>query len=115
MNQSAMFDNEGHVLRDHGISLATSKADSVEPNWSDQAAELMLKFLDHWQFNDFTAEEAQLWMKEKGLNEPASSNAWGGVILRLSKRGQIKKVGITNAKRKSSHARPLVVWRKVGA
>lgn len=107
--------SEGAALRDQGISLATDKTNLFEPSWSDQAAELMLSFLDHWKFQDFTAEEAQLWMKKQGLQEPASSNAWGGVILRLSKRGQIKKVGITNAKRKSSHARPLVVWRKVEA
>lgn len=114
MNQAAMFDESGHVLRDAGIALATAKADSIEPSWSDKAHHLMMSFLEHWKFEEFTAEESQLWMIEKGLNHPASSNAWGGVMLRLSKKGIIKKVGITNAKRKTSKARPIVVWQKTG-
>lgn len=111
--QQAMFDEvTGAILRDQGIASVTKHVDSVQPKWSDRAHDYVLRFIESWQFKDFTAEEAQLWAYEKGLPHPAHNNAWGGVFRRLAKAGKIEKTGIAQSKKPEAHGRTIIVWSK---
>ena len=57
----------------------------------------------------FTAEDVRKW-----LPEPPNPNAMGARFLQAIKRGWIKKVGYTNAKRPDAHARALAQYRGAG-
>ena len=109
MNQLAL----GIQRRDEGMALASGKADRVEPGWNEKALEYMKLFLGSWPLDEFTGEEAQMWMLNHGLTRPASNNAWGMVLRNAAKRGLIAKTEkATQSQKPEAHARLIPVWRK---
>lgn len=111
--QLAFIDEDGVALRDEGMARAADKADRHEENWTEQAQAMLKQFLKSWQFDEFISEEAQLWMVERGLRQPASQNAWGSVFLTAARRGVIEKTGqYRNAIRPRAHARAVPVYKR---
>ena len=103
----------GAARRDKGIALADSKTTKTDPQWKERAADKLAAFLKQWELSDFTAEEAQLWMLQNGLDRPASTNSWGGVFMASCKRAEIEKTGEYRTSAKpSANARAICVWRK---
>ena len=95
----------GITLRDKGISLADRNTPEGWKKATD-AVILMLSFSGII----FSAEDVRLW-----VGEPPNPNAFGSRFMNAIKKGWIKKVGYTNAKRPDAHARALAQYRGVGA
>ena len=95
----------GITLRDKGISLA----DRNTPEGWKKAVDTVI-----WTLSCsgmiFTAEDVRLCVVD-----PPNPNAFGSRFMNAIKKGWIKKVGYTNAKRPDAHARALAQYRGVGA
>jgi len=101
---------DGAKLRDRGIDRAVSHADSVEPQWSEQAYQFLLTFLTHNR--EFMAED----VREASIGivpEPPSNRAWGGVIVRAAKAGYIRKAGFKKVRNSRAHCTPAAVWQSL--
>lgn len=110
MNQLGFLDQDGRALRDEGMQMAADKANRNSPGWGERAYNAILEYIARHNFRPFTAEDAQEWAYENGLNVPASNNAWGSVISRLARDGRITKTGIRNSRKANAHARTVIVW-----
>ena len=94
----------GTTLRDRGISLADTNAPEGWKKTTDGVI-LMLSLTGMI----FSAEDVRLL-----VGEPPNPNAFGSRFMNAIKKGWIKKVGYTNAKRPDAHARALAQYRGVG-
>ena len=97
----------GTEMRDIGIKKALDNADNTHDKWSDQAYSFLKDYIKH---NDtFMAED----LRSASVDEvpiPPSKRAWGGIVVRASKAGLIKRVGFSNVKNPKAHATPATVW-----
>lgn len=111
MNQSSMFGGEGEVLRDAGMQQAIDHAEQETPSWSDLALNMVSDFIDAYPHLEFMAEDVRKWSHHKGLPEPPSKRAWGGVIVRAARLDLIVKVGIGQVKNPTAHCANANIWR----
>lgn len=116
MNQAAMFDREGKVLRDIGMQQAVDHAEQVEPGWKDLAYRYLQRFLNEYVprlgLQSFMAEDIRAWAHEQGLGRPPTARAWGGIIAKAANRGLIVKIGVQQVKNKTAHCANANLWRK---
>jgi len=112
MKQSAMFGDEGGVLRDAGMQQAIDHAEQETPKWSDLALEKVREFVRTYPHLEFMAENVREWSHHKGLPEPPSKRAWGGVMVRAAHQGLIVKIGISQVKNPTAHCANANVWRR---
>ena len=97
-------------LQAEGIAAATEHAEKVRPGWTDDAVEMIRRYVDHIKA-PFLIEDARAWAYQQGLDEPPSLSAWGAVPRRAAKLGIIHHSG-TMAPTKSAggHKDEKVVW-----
>lgn len=95
--------------RDQGIEQAICHADAVCDNWSERAYAILKEFLQI-NSNGFLVEDVRLYAERKGLPEPPSKRAWGGVILRASREGLVKKNGYGITRNVRAHGTPASIW-----
>jgi hypothetical protein len=63
---------------------------------------------------EFTGEDVRLWLRGRGVPEPAHHNAYGAMIMSAVRAGVIERTGaIRKAQIRTSHARNLLVYRWV--
>jgi len=97
----------GTELRDIGIKKALDNADNTHDKWSEKAFNFLKDYIKH---NDtFMAEDVRIASVDE-VPIPPSKRAWGGVVIRASKAGLIKRVGFSNVKNPQAHATPATVW-----
>jgi len=94
----------GTELRDEAIALVEQ---ATPEQWKSEADSLIVSMARSGA--EFTAEDVRAW-----VGDPPRPGAMGGRFLAAIKQGIIQRVGVTNAKRKSSHACLLPVYRGVG-
>jgi|ETNvirome_6_1000_1030641.scaffolds.fasta_scaffold33731_1 hypothetical protein len=97
-------------LRDRGIKIALDNADSTHDKWSDKAYNFLKDYIK--SHREFMAEDVRMASEEE-VPIPPSKRAWGGVVLRASKAGLIRRVGFSNVKNLKAHGTPATVWRVV--
>lgn len=112
MNQSALFGNEGQVLKEEGMQQAIDHAEQETPNWSDLALDKVREFVDEYPHLEFMAEDVREWAHHQGLPDPPSKLAWGGLMVRASHKGIIIKVRIGQVKNPKAHGANANVWRR---
>jgi hypothetical protein len=102
----------GDSLKAAGMDRALSHADAVRREWSRIAEGFLVFFISDspWR-GDFKAEDFIAWSTSKGLSEPPSPNAWGGVISRAARKGMIELRGYAKSKHITAHSRITNVWR----
>lgn len=92
--------------RDDGIRRAVEHADAVVMDWSSHA---LVKLLEYAAMHDiFMVEDVRVYAEVKGLPAPPDGRAWGAVVQRAAKSGQIIKLGYAPAR--SSNLSPKVQW-----
>lgn len=97
--------------RDKGIQKAIDHADAVTPDWSQLAYEELKRFLQETP-GEFMAESFRAHCAVVNFPLPPSSRAFGGVILRASKAGIIRRVRFDQVSNKRAHACFASVWRR---
>ena len=98
----------GDWLRDKGIQKAVDHAEQRVPSWKEKA----LTLLKEYPQERFMAEEVREWAKSRGLEDPPSKRAWGGVIVKAQKTGLIFHVGYGKVKNPKAHRTPASIWRR---
>ena len=97
----------GQELRDNGIATAVQHANEVEENWSGIAYNFLLSFLRH--NSKFQIEDVRT-AAIGHVPEPPSNRAWGGIAVKASKAGLIRRMGFRNVKNPRAHCTPATVW-----
>jgi hypothetical protein len=98
--------------KDAGMQRAVDHADLVNPCWSDQAYDLLLKFLSI-HVGAFQAEEVRSYAAMIDFPLPPSNRAWGAIIVRAVKAGIIKRVGYAPVRNIKAHKTPASLWQQV--
>ena len=100
----------GQQLRDKGISQAVNHADQQSENWSHYAYQFLLSYIK--QNREFMTEDVRA--ASVGIvDEPPSSRAWGGIIVRAVKSGLIRRLGFRSVSNAKAHCTPASVWGRV--
>ena len=114
MNQLPLELTEGQRRRDDGMARALDHADREVPSWSVQAWGYLLEFLGSVTTNQqFMAEEVRHFAEKRGFELPPDRRAWGGVIVRASKRGMVRRIGYGKHEDPKSHHAPATLWVRV--
>lgn len=88
--------------RDEGMNRATDRANNHSPNWSNDAYELLRKYLTLHPGN-FQAEDVRAYAALIDFPLPQNARSWGSVFNRAITEGLINKVGIGPVKNKKAH------------
>lgn len=99
------------ALRDAGMAIAAESAEHKEPGWNDKAFELLKDFIKG-RTSDFLCEDFRSYCEAHDLTAPPSLRAYGGIIMRASKRGLIRKVGHAQVKNPKAHMANAARWTK---
>lgn len=103
---------EAEILRDNGIAAAREGADFKIPNWSDQASDMLSRFLVMHPNRPFKAENVREWATLEGLPQPPHQRAWGAIIRKAAKEGLIEFCGYAKTSNPRAHCTPAGLWRK---
>ena len=109
MNEQIPIPLSGTALRDIGIAQAVDHAEAEAPGWSVRAMDMLRRYVDEVG-GAFQAEDVREWARMQGLDDPPSTRAWGGVIVRARNLGLIRFVKYENVQNRQAHATPASVW-----
>lgn len=98
--------------RDMGIEAVVNHADRVFDGWKQSAMTLLRDFLNQNNGTSFLAEDVRDYAGLKGLPEPPSKRAWGGVMKAASGKKLIRSVGFGLTKNPLAHRTPATLWTK---
>lgn len=102
--------NLGSVLMMLGIRRAVEHANVQVHGWSDQAYNFLLDYAK--KHREFMVEDVR--EASKGVVPvPPSTRAWGGVIVRASKAGVVKRKGFQKVKNAKAHCTPATLWEVI--
>lgn len=94
-----------------GISVAIDSANRKVDGWSDKATAL----LDEWLLictTTFLAEDFRTFATVRGLEEPASKRAFGGIIAGAAKAGKIVWVCFDKTANPKAHGAVASRWQR---
>lgn len=103
----------GSHLRDVGIEIAVSNAESKIPDWKNITWELFKEFLQTID-EPFMMESFRSFLAMKEDYEfPPVNMAFGFIPLKAAKEGLIKKIGYGKVTNVKAHATPASVWQRI--
>lgn len=105
--QQSLF--TGQDLAIQGMTRAAEKADRECEGWQDMALGFLEDYVKKHRF--FMAEDVRL-ASEGIVPTPPSLRAWGQIMMKASKRGIIKSVGIQKVNNPKAHSANATVWTK---
>lgn len=94
--------------RQRGMQQAISHAESVEPQWCEQAIHILRWFLRRHKGKKFTSEQVVEWADAHGFRCPTDPRSWGSVMLTAKREGLIVKDGYGMSQQRCT---PVVRWR----
>jgi len=100
----------GNELRDKGIQKAEDHANEVIENWSGFAYNFLLDQINNGK--PFMVEDIR--DAAKGIiPDPPSLRAWGSIVVKAARNGEIKRIGYHKVRNARAHSTPASVWIKV--
>lgn len=106
-----MQHTEGAQLAAQGIATAIAHADRLSPDWSQRAYAMAREFLrTRTPLDRFQIEDVRDFATGRGLEEPPSLRAWGGITRRLKNESLLRAVGFAPVKNPRAHAAPTAVY-----
>lgn len=84
------------VMTHAGMNKATQHAQSAVPTWPDRAYYALECFCTVVGDRAFCADEVRRWATARGLPEPPTRWAWGGVFNKAARRQLIEKQYVGN-------------------
>jgi len=96
-------------LRDVGMRRAADHANRAHGEWGEQAYGALRRFLAMLRPDEFTTEDVREWSDT--IPEPPDRRAWGHVMMRAARAGEIRKVGYRAHRDPSRHKGVSTVWR----
>lgn len=104
----------GEDLYHAGITKAAEHADKLSDHWNDDAYKILLEFVSKFDI-EFMAEDIRQYAEEqRKFTAPASSRAWGGVIIRAKNNKIIESIGVRSVKNKRAHCANATIWKAKG-
>jgi hypothetical protein len=97
--------------KQRGIEKAENTADAINPNWRNEAFEVLKEFLLTVP-GEFLVEDVRAYAAVKNFVAPASNRVWGSVVVRAAREGLIKNIGYGVTKNKKAHRTPASIWIK---
>lgn len=101
----------GAQLRDAGIIKAITHANQKVEKWSDKAYSFLLEYIT--TTTQFKTEDARAYAERRGLEEPPSKRAWGGIILKAARARLVIKDGHTLVDNPKAHKCLATLWKVV--
>jgi hypothetical protein len=102
--------NMGAILMKLGIRKAVEHANVEVKGWSDQAYNYLIDYAT--KHKQFMVEDVREASKDV-IPVPPSTRAWGGVVVRASKAGVIRRKGFQNVKNAKAHCTPATLWEVI--
>ena len=103
-------DITGVILMRLGIKKAVVHANVEVHGWSDLAYNYLLDYSK--KHKEFMVEDVR--EASKGIiPTPPSTRAWGGVVVRASRAGVIRRKGFQNVKNAKAHCTPATLWETI--
>lgn len=100
----------GTELKAKGIKQAVDHANEVSKLWSEEASEVLKKYLVRRK-KPFMCEDVRQFATDKtDLEMPPSNRAWGGVIQRAKNKGLIKHFGYFQVSNPKAHKANASIW-----
>lgn len=109
--QQVSFQLSGSALRDAGMKQAQETTEAAIPYWMDNAMTMLREYLKQAP-ERFQGENFREWSLSHGLPKPVHLRAFGGVMVKASKLGLIKKIGVEPVETSTNHRAFSVVWTK---
>jgi len=101
----------GFQLAEQGAGAALAHAELMYESWGDHAYAILLDIAAGRR--PFRTEEVRAAAEERGLPNPPSARAWGGVIKRAVHAGKIFRVGFAACDNPKAHACSVSIWMGV--
>lgn len=98
--------------RNKGIEKAENTADSIDPNWREEAFELVKEFIRECP-GEFMVEQVRAYAAIKDFVAPASNRIWGPIIRRAAKEGLVMKIKLGTTSNPFAHRANAGVWLPV--
>jgi hypothetical protein len=89
------------TLRDRGVAQVDANTDA---GWKALVDHIITELARTRA--PFTADD----VRDRGVPDPPTPQAWGARFLAASKAGQIRRIGYQPSRRASVHAHPVAVW-----
>lgn len=99
----------GSELKDAGMAVAINHADMVNAGWSDDAYEVLRKYLRS-HIGNFMCEHVRQFARECLLPDAPTSRSWGAIIVRAAKEKLIVQVGFAKVTNPRAHQATAAVW-----
>lgn len=101
----------GAQLALDGMQLAAEHADAVYENWTKEAYEHLLTYINEVG-GSFTCEMLREFAENKEFPSPPNNKAWGGIICKASRGKIIVRDGYTTKKAPHCHNGTAALWKK---
>lgn len=112
-HQASLFDfKQAEDAKQDGITTAVNHANDTVNKWSNKAYQMFIEYLANIN-TGFMGEDFRRYAEQRGLQDPPSKRAFGGVILRASKEKLITKIGHAQVSNVRAHKAFASIWKKV--
>lgn len=100
--------------RDEGIERAVTSANRKDAGWSEKAYQMFQEWIRGWPVGfEFMMEDFRLSAQIRGLPDPPSKRAFGGIAVKARIAGLIKTERTKKVKNPDANCANAAVWIKL--
>lgn len=99
-----------HEAAEQGMQAAVDHADAEQPNWSDDALDMVRIYFG--QHTEGMVEDIRAFAESRGFTPAPSARAWGPVIRTAAREGIVVSKGYAEVKNPKAHKTPATVWQR---
>lgn len=94
-----------------GMTLAASRADREQENWTECALDLFRLYAIQ-KPEGFLTEEVRAWAERLGFEPPPDNRAWGHIARRAVNAGYVEPAGFKKQASATCHGSPKTLWKR---